>query len=247
MQLGTIREVRRYPVKSMQGESLSRSLVGKNGVHGDRAYAVRDESVGRIQGGKQLPVLMQCAASFTAEPRESRVPPASVTLPDGTRTRTDAPDVNERLSALLGGPMALFGLDASPNPTAKTPGTYFDAYPIHLVTTATLSYLGSMNPAARFDVRRFRPNFVVETPVGETGLVEVSWVGKIVRLGEVSLEIVGDCPRCSMTIQAVGELPQDPSVLRTIVQVAAENVGVYAKVKTPGTVSVGDPVTIDGD
>ncbi len=238
MHVGTVREVRRYPVKSMQGESLSRSPVSPMGLPGDRAYAVRDPASGAVQGGKKIPLLMQCAARFAAEPLDAHVAAADVTLPDGTQTRTDAPDVDARLSALFGHSVTLFTAQAT------APGSHFDAAPIHLVTTATLSHFGRLSPEAKFDVRRFRPNFVVETPSGTTGLVEASWVGKTVCVGDVELEIVADCPRCSMTIQAVGELPQDPSILRAIVQHAEQNLGVYAIVKTSGTVNVGDAVSV---
>ncbi len=51
--------------------------------------------------------------------------------------------------------------------------------------------------------------------------------------------------RCSMTTQAVDELPKDPSVLRTIVRDANQNLGVYATVEAAGEVAVGDPVDCD--
>ena len=43
------------------------------------------------------------------------------------------------------------------------PGTYFDAFPIHMLTTASLELMSRLNPAAAWDVRRFRPNFLIET------------------------------------------------------------------------------------
>ena len=42
-------------------------------------------------------------------------------------------------------------------------GTYFDAFPIHVLTTASLAALGADAPPERFDRRRFRPNVLVET------------------------------------------------------------------------------------
>jgi len=45
------------------------------------------------------------------------------------------------------------------------PGTFFLATPLHLVTTATLGYLKSKNEWADWDLRRFRPNFLIETSI----------------------------------------------------------------------------------
>jgi hypothetical protein len=47
-----------------------------------------------------------------------------------------------------------------------------------------------------------------------------------------------------MTIQAQADLPRDPSVLRTIVQVAGQELGIYASVVQPGRLAVGDEVEI---
>jgi hypothetical protein len=47
-----------------------------------------------------------------------------------------------------------------------------------------------------------------------------------------------------MTTQPQGDLPRDPSVLRTIVRDANQNVGVYASTAAPGAIRVGDPVAL---
>jgi MOSC domain-containing protein YiiM len=40
------------------------------------------------------------------------------------------------------------------------------------------------------------------------------------------------------------DLPKDPTVLRTVVREADQNLGIYARIETPGVVHVGDPVTL---
>jgi uncharacterized protein YcbX len=106
--LGTVREIWRYPVKSMAGESLARAQVGTLGVPGDRGWALRDETAGEIRGAKKLPALMQCRARYRTDPGPDAVPHADLTLPDGTTTATDDPAVHARLSALVGRPVTLW-------------------------------------------------------------------------------------------------------------------------------------------
>ncbi|MBI1817407.1 MAG: MOSC domain-containing protein [Deltaproteobacteria bacterium] len=125
-------------------------------------------------------------------------------------------------------------------------GTYFDAFPLHVLTTASLAMLSARTPGARFEPRRFRPNFVIE-PVGgaSKGLIESAWSGRTLRIGGARIKIEMPCVRCVMTTLPQGDLPKDPSVLRTIVRDAEQNVGVYATVVAAGSVSAGDEVALE--
>ena len=285
--IGTIREIWRYPFKSMQGERLDRSEVGSFGLPGDRGWAVRDEAAGEIRGAKKMPALLLCTARYRQEPAGGRIPPVDITLPDGSTVASDAPAAAAKIGELVGRRVTLWPLVAASNQdhyrrgqpddpdmmaelrqifarTADEPlpdlsvfpqelfeftsplGTYFDALPIHLLTTASLATMSEKNPAATWDVRRFRPNFVVETTLGTSGLAEEAWCGKTLRLGEVELRCEIPTPRCGMTTQPQERLAKDPSVLRTIVASAGQNLGAYANVTRPGRVAVGDSVTLVG-
>jgi MOSC domain len=185
-------------------------------------------------------------ARYLEEPEPGAHPPAiEVTSPDGRCVRSDDGDVDERLSELLGHPVALcplrpatdaehyrrgapddddvetelraiFGRELDePLPTFQgipldvlvdyesPPGTYFDAFPIHLVTDRSLATLASLAPGTAFDVRRFRPNLVVGVEghvVGE--FPEQSWLGRRIRVGDVELDATAPCPRCVMVTRA---------------------------------------------
>jgi uncharacterized protein YcbX len=122
-------------------------------------------------------------------------------------------------------------------------GTFFDLAPIHILTTATIDRLRELYPEGRFEVRRFRPNIVVETNPGEKSFVENGWVGKTLALGEeVRINVTGPCPRCVMTTLPQGDLPRDPGVLRTAARHNQVNVGVYGSVVRGGTLRRGDQV-----
>lgn len=123
-------------------------------------------------------------------------------------------------------------------------GTYFDAFPIHVLSTASLEAMKRLNPTAAWDVRRFRPNFVIETAAGIEGLTEPDWAGKTLRIGSVELKCEIPTVRCGMTMQAQKNLPKDPSVLRSIVKEANQNLGIYASVISGGKVTEGDKVEL---
>jgi uncharacterized protein YcbX len=124
------------------------------------------------------------------------------------------------------------------------PGTYFDAFPLLLLTDASLRKLQELAPKSRVDVRRFRPNLLVATPDGVADFAEIGWVGKRVRVGEAEISIAMACPRCVMITHGFDDLPQDASLMRTVVREANQNIGVYARVERPGRVALGDTVEV---
>nr|WP_314527360.1 MOSC N-terminal beta barrel domain-containing protein [uncultured Pseudomonas sp.] len=124
------------------------------------------------------------------------------------------------------------------------PGTYFDLAPIHVLTTSSLAAMKRFHPDGTWDVRRFRPNFLIETDDTLEGLAEAGWGGCTLQLGELSLLCGAPTLRCGMTIQPQGDLPKDPQVLRSIVRDAGQNLGIYASPIQSSHVAVGDVVRL---
>ncbi len=122
------------------------------------------------------------------------------------------------------------------------PGTYFDAFPILLLSTASMESLRDTSDAV-IDVRRFRPNFLLDIP-GVSGFPEQAWRGRRLKLGDAVLNVTVECPRCVMTTHGFDDLPRDPGIMRTLVQEAGGNLGVYATVETPGRVTMGDSIEL---
>jgi uncharacterized protein YcbX len=273
---GSVVGLWRYPVKSMRGEELDVAEITARGVLGDRAYALIDAETGRVVSAKnprKWPNLFEFRSEvteFRAEvteptPASGPIPPARITLPDGATAATDEPGVEERLSAWVGRPVRLgaappeapriegywpeYDWLESPDAVFEVklpPGTYFDCASIHIIATATLDRLRALAPQSRFDVRRFRPNLVIETAGGAEGFVENDWIGRTLAVGdEVRLRVSGPCPRCVMTTLSQGDLPKDPNVLRTAVQNNQGNVGVYAAVLRGGRIRRGDAVAVE--
>jgi uncharacterized protein YcbX len=145
------------------------------------------------------------------------------------------------LQAAIGRPVSLSHIGSRRSSAAS--GGFFDAEPIHLLTTATMNEIARRNPASRIDPRRFRPNIVIDTGDAE-GFVEEDWIGRTLALGDtVLLQVTSPCERCVMTTLAQDDLPADPSVLRTLSMVNEAVAGVYARVVRGGMVQVGAKLT----
>jgi len=124
------------------------------------------------------------------------------------------------------------------------PGTYFDAFPISIMSQQSLATMNQLEGESRFDVRRFRPNLLVDIPDTNHPFPEQAWVGKTVSLGSVQLKIDMTCPRCSMTTHGFDDLPRDTEIMRKLVNHSDGNLGIYASVQSPGKISLEDHIEI---
>src|SRR3989454_1777800 len=266
---GSVVSLWQYPVKSMMGEELNATELTERGLLGDRAYALVDSSDGKVATAKnprKWPQLFDFRATFIEPVRtDAKLPAVRIVLPDGTTVTSDRGDVNDILSKALNRDVTfraaerevvnaeeywpdMEGLDHRDTVTDFTlpAKTFFDCATVHLLTTATLDRLRDLYPAGRFEVRRFRPNIVVQTTSGVKDFVEDAWIGHMLAIGnEVRLGITGPCPRCVMTTLPQGDLPSDPGILWTAAKHNQVNVGVYATVLQGGTIRRGDPIRVE--
>ena len=124
------------------------------------------------------------------------------------------------------------------------PGTYFDAFPISVMSQQSLATMNQLNGDSLFDVRRFRPNLLVDISGSDHPFPEQAWVGKTLSIGSVKLKIEMTCPRCSMTTHGFDDLPQDAQIMRKLVANSEGNLGTYASVVQAGKVFAGDSVSV---
>jgi uncharacterized protein YcbX len=263
----------------MMGEELNASVITPSGVLGDRSFALIDKETGKVvsaKNPKKWPDFFAYRAAYASPPRAASLPPVWITLPSGEIIRSDEPDVDAELSSALSRAVTLAS-SAPRGPSLEQywpenegkadevsqeavagdapVGTFFDYATLHILTSGTIDRLHSLYPQGRFEVRRFRPNIVIDS-AGEDGFVENDWVGKIIRIGdEVRLQVTDPCPRCVMPTLAQGDLPKDLDILhkgivhnRVHVPFAGKSlpsIGVYAKVISTGTVRRGDSVEIE--
>lgn len=220
--------LRRYPVKSMGGESLESVVVDARGLLGDRWFAVSDEA-GRFASGKDSRRFRRRDAVFdyTARTCDSAV---VVTGPWSSWTLGD-PGLDTELSRAMGTTVRV---------TSEGDVPHQDAAAVSLVGTASLDWC-----ARRWggdpDPRRLRANVVVAT---DEPFVEETWAGRGVQVGSTRLFITGRAPRCRMV-----DIDQDGVVaagawLKALGEERDMCLAVYADVAGPGEIRVGDPVRV---
>ena len=136
-------------------------------------------------------------------------------------------------------------------PSAVPEGSFFDLFPLSVITTSTLDHLGELEPGSRFDARRFRMNVIVDTTA--RGFVENEWLNRTVAIGDdVQLNVPLADPRCVMPSLEQEDLPRDPRVLKTLAKHNRLDVGgalypcagVYAVAEATGTIRKDDRVSL---
>jgi uncharacterized protein YcbX len=136
-------------------------------------------------------------------------------------------------------------------PSAVPEDSFFDLYPLSVLTTSTLDQLGELEPESRFDVRRFRMNVIVDTQ--GSGFVENDWVGRKLAIGDdVQVGVALPDPRCCMPGVEQEDLPRDPKILKTLARHNRIDVagalfpcaGVYGVAEATGTIRQNDRVSL---
>jgi uncharacterized protein len=264
--IGKVVSIWRYPVKSMIGEELNSSYVTERGLIGDRVYALIDQQTGKVASAKnpgKWGKLFDFHAAFIDSPQTAEnIPPVRITLPDGGQIFSNHGEIDRTLSKVLSREVSVMnsslekpsyeeywpdidGLAQRETVTdeAMPPQTFFDIAVIHLLTTSTIDRLRELYPEGRFEVRRFRPNIVVESASEEKDFIENSWVDMKLRIGEeIELKVIGPCTRCVMTTLPQGDLPKDLGILRAVAKYNQVHAGVYASVHRGGTIHRGDNI-----
>ncbi|MEP6851037.1 MAG: MOSC domain-containing protein [Acidobacteriota bacterium] len=235
--VGTIKGIYRYPVKSMQGESLQSAALGWHGIPGDRRFAFRrlDDAGGFpwLYAGR-FPGLLR----YKPLTREVDGEPVAthVVTPSGAALELDSEELRQELSAAFKGDVSVFRLKHG----------MFDEAMLSLINLATIDEIGRRS-GNDLDPRRFRPNILVEATSSEP-FQEDAWIGKAIAFGRGS-----DTPamtsmlrdeRCSMINFDPETAASSPEILKAAVKANTNCAGLYGATLRTGTISVGDVVSV---
>jgi uncharacterized protein YcbX len=234
------------PVKSLRLHHPDAVDLGAAGAAEDRRFILVDDGL-RLYNGKRDTSLVRTAAVWDPASRrlELTVPSGESVEGEAVRERAEVVEVYGRevrghvirgpwadaLSDLVGRSLTLIERDDETWATDSRPAT--------LVSRSSLAMIDG-------DGRRFRMLLELD---GLEAHGEDSWAGRRVRVGEATLLVGDPTPRCAVPSASPDTGCRDRDVLRELLDgrgaVDGEPcLGVYAEVLEPGTVRVGDEVSV---
>ena len=250
----TVSAINLAPVKSLGLLSADRADISSRGIEGDRRFVILDAS-GRVVTQRQLGKLTLVTAEYSAADNALTMKFPDGSVVDGHPEPVESTatvlwgrvvegslidgDWAEALSEFCGVELRLFESDKV--------GACFDEYPVSIISQASIDYLTGLTGGAKsFEAERFRPTLLLD---GCEPHEEDTWLGKGVLIGErLRLRLISRDPRCAITTLDPETGVRDFDTLRLILSyrpsVRAAYFGVYGIVESPGTVSVGDEVSL---
>jgi uncharacterized protein YcbX len=235
IEVGRVRAIYRYPVKSMAGESLSSVQLGWHGLEGDRRLAFRRSGV---QAGTPWLTASKLPSLITYVPLRDagETLPSRVRTPRGEELELRGEALRAEIMAAHGAPVELMQLDHG----------IFDDAPLSIITTTAIATVTG-EAGVDADVRRFRPNLLIETPDGSP-FPEDAWVGRTLRIGEgeeaAAVSVCLRDVRCVMINLDPDTAAADARLLKAAVRLNETCTGVYATVIKTGPVRVGDALVL---
>src|SRR5438128_11470117 len=226
MELGLISAIFRYPVKSMAGELLDVASLSWHGIEGDRRFAFRrlaDKSGFPWLTASKLPQLLLYKPFRRDSNANSNgeLLPTHVCTPDGKEYELRSNELREELSSRYGSDVELMNLKHG----------IFDEACISVISLGTVHCIAreSGRGVDLCDLRRFRPNVVIETDSAEP-FEEDRWVGRTLMFGEgasgaaamvapgAAIGITMKDERCVMVNFDPDTAERDSEVMKTIVR-----------------------------
>lgn len=236
--IGHIREIVRYPIKSMAGVPTESAKLGWHGLDGDRRFAFR-----RIGDASSFPWL---SASRLAElvlyqpvgldNSGGESTPTHVRAPSGALLELRSAELDAEITERFGSRVELMQLKHG----------IFDEAAISVISLATIAGISREAVIEDLDRRRFRANIVLETE-GSEPFLEDEWVGGTLVFGDgaqpPAVSVTMPDLRCVMVNLDPDTAAKDSRVMKTVVRLNQNNAGVYATVVRTGTINVGERVS----
>ena len=234
--IGEVEALFRYPVKSMAGETLALADLGWHGIDGDRRLAFRrlhDRGGFPWLSATKLPELVLFAPQRLGEVAERGLP-THVRTPDGDDLPIFGEELAKEIGRRHGSPVEMMYLDRG----------VFDEAPVSVITSSTIGEIGRLASLSA-EVERFRPNVLVKS-LREAPFGEDEWLGGVLSFGDADeaarITVTNYDDRCAMVNLDPRTARPAAELLKTIVRVRGNKLGVYATVTRRGRLAVGQPI-----
>jgi hypothetical protein len=234
-EVGRVRAIYRYPVKSMAGELMSSAQLGWHGLEGDRRMAFVRSGIRTgmpwLTAGK-LPSLV----TYVPLPDADDALPSRVRTPNGKELELHGDALRAEIATAHGAPVELLQLNNG----------IFDDAPLSIITTNAIATVTG-EAGVGTDPRRFRPNVLIDTP-GGSPFPEDAWVGRTLHIGEgEDAPAVSVCTRdvrCAMLNLDPDTAAVDARLLKAAVRLNQNCAGVYVTIIKTGPIRVGDALYV---
>ncbi|SDD37050.1 MOSC domain-containing protein [Glycomyces harbinensis] len=229
---GEIKQLWRYPVKGLRGESLRSAAVDADGMAGDRVLGVFEPGTGKAVWGGSHPKMMGWEAAWPAQCGCADAVSGSPVLyePGGAAWSADEAGLPARLAETI---------DAGKGAEIRRTAGAGDR--MLVIFEASVRRLGE-ELGREIAAARFRPNVIVEAdlePYAETALAP----GTPIRLGEHEFTLLMPCERCVLpSWDPSGSNERDMELHKHVIKELGNHFGVYVGIGESARVAVGDPV-----
>lgn len=236
--IGRVREVARYPVKSMAGTPLQSAHLGLHGIAGDRRFAFR-----RVDDAGSFPFLTagRFHALVTYQPvglgdAGGEPLPTHVRAPSGAELELRSEELRGEIARHSGHAVELMMFKHG----------IFDDGMVSLISLATIAAIAA-EAGMEIDRRRMRANVVLDTD-SLTPFLEDDWVGATLLFGDLpdapAVSVTARDERCVMVNLDPETGQHDPRVMKAVVRLNGNYAGVYATVVRAGTIHAGQTVRL---
>ena len=251
----TVAEINIAPVKSMALASLTEATLDLGGIRDDRRFYLVNQQ-GRLLSRRQVGKLAQLVTAWDPSDESLRIEFPDGRVLEGTleldrpvwtiiwgrlvRSRALMGDWMRAISEFCGQPAMLMMSDL--------PCQVFDEFPVSILSRASVERLSTqmgMSGDERLATDRFRPTLLLD---GCDEHQEDGWMNRAMSVGDAVVRVLAPDPRCAIIDQdpVTGETDAEAvrSILRYRPNALAAYFGVYGIVEKPGVVRVGDEVTV---
>ena len=235
-EIGRIKAIYRYPVKSMAGTELTNAQLGFHGIEGDRRFAFRrmnEQGDFPWLSASRLPEMI-LFKPFNQHEKDDSLVPSHVRTREGIDLELRSSELSEEISRRLGSEVQMMHLKHG----------IFDEASVSIISQETILRIEKESERS-LDIRRFRPNILIESDSGNP-FQEDNWVGRTIFFGEepkapaVSLTLRDK--RCVMVNFDPDTARSDANVMKTVIKLNENNAGVYGTVTKIGEIIVGQKI-----